>query len=731
MEAPLVLPKARNALPKEPLKSMTRGLYVSATSAGSGKSLIVLGLGDLLHRRADTVGFFRPITEASDPAADPSVRLMTSLFELPAERIGVGLTRGEARKLIAAGQVEELYSRALDAYSRVAEHADVVIVEGTDLSGHDFTSEFDLNARLANHLGCHVVGVVNGAGKDMAQAAEAVDVARDSFYAEHVSLLSMIVNRAEPALADQLRAAVRPGLNERKVYVVPELPDVVAPTVGEVASALGARLIAGAPADDRDIKHIIVAAMNVGYLLERYEQDDTFLVTPADRTDVLTAAIAAARTPGFPSTAGVLVTGRRPVEDSVLPLLAEAPFPVYVTEQGTFEATTAVAGVRGELTANVPRKTAAALGAWYQAVDEDELLARLQLPSPELMTPVRFLHQLVETARAERKTVVLPEGEDVRVLRATEIIARRDICDLVVLGGPDVADLAKEQGIDLSGVTLVDPARDPRTEEFAAEYARLRAHKGITLEQARERMVSRSYWGTMMVHLGLADGMVSGAAHTTADTIRPSLEFIKTRPGVKIVSSVFLMCLPERVLVYGDCAVNPNPNAEQLADIALASAATARQFGVDPKVAMLSYSTGTSGAGEDVDRVREATELVEASGPDFPVEGPIQYDAAVDASIAASKLPGSDVAGQATVFVFPDLNTGNNTYKAVQQSAGAVAVGPVLQGLNRAVNDLSRGCTVQDIVNTVAITAIQAQSLTPAGAPAAAATTSSTTSKEA
>ena len=719
---------------------MTRGLYVSATSAGAGKSLIVLGLGDLLHRRADTVGFFRPITESADPAADPTVRLMTSVFDIPAQRVGVGLTRAEARELIVAGNTEELYSRAVDAYSRVAAQCDVVIVEGTDLSGHDFTSEFELNARLANHLGCHVIGVVNGADKTAAEAADDVDVARDGFYDEHVSLLSMIVNRAAPEVAEELRAVVRPGLQERKVYVLPELPDVVAPTVGEVASALGARLIAGSPADDRDIRHIIVAAMNVGYLLERYEVDDTFLVTPSDRTDVLTAAIAASRTPGFPSTAGVLLTGRRPVEVSVLPLLAEAPFPVYVTGQGTFEATTAVAAVRGELTANIPRKTAAALGAWYQAVDEDELITRLELPSPALMTPVRFLHQLVETARSDRRTVVLPEGEDLRVLRAAEIIARRDICDLVVLGGTEAADLAKEHGVDLSGVTLIDPARDPRTESYAVEYARLRAHKGVTLEQARERMTSRSYWGTMMVHLGQADGMVSGAAHTTADTIRPSLEFIKTRPGVKIVSSVFLMCLPERVLVYGDCAVNPNPNAEQLADIALASAATARQFGVDPKVAMLSYSTGTSGSGADVDKVREATELVDATHPDFPVEGPIQYDAAVDASIAASKLPGSDVAGQATVFIFPDLNTGNNTYKAVQQSAGATAVGPVLQGLNRAVNDLSRGCTVQDIVNTVAITAIQAQTLTPtpsgtdasgAGAEqAASGTTSSTTAQE-
>lgn len=693
--------------------NMTRAIYVAATTEEPGKSLVVLGLADLLHRRTDSVGYFRSITEAAPGRTDPMAAFLSSHFDLPPERIGAGPSRERARELIVAGRTDDLYAEVLDAYAAVAAHADVVLVDGTDLEGRDFATEFELNARLANHLGAQVVGVVNGAGKSAHDAADDVDLARDSFRDERVALLAMIVNRADPEELEAVRSAVRPGQRHEKVYVIPDLPEVINPTVGEVAAALEARLIAGAPARDRDIAHVIVAAMNVGYLLERYEVDDTFLVTPADRTDVLVAALAASRTPDFPSTAGVLVTGRRGVEDSVLPLLAQAPFPVYLTRTGTFESTTAMAGVHGRLTADIPRKTAAALGGFAQAVDGEELLSRLDVPAPETMTPVRFLHQLVERARADRRTVVLPEGEDVRIQRAAEIISRRDICDLVLLGGPGVAEQAKEAGIDLGRVSLIDPATDPRTEDFAREYARLREHKGVTLEQARERMTSRSAWGTMLVHLGMADGMVSGAAHTTADTIRPSLEFVKTRPGVKIVSSVFLMCLPDRVLVYGDCAVNPNPDAEQLADIALASAQTARQFGVQPRVAMLSYSTGTSGSGADVDSVRRATELVRASRPDFPVEGPIQYDAAVDASIGASKLPGSDVAGRATVFVFPDLNTGNNTYKAVQQSAGAVAVGPVLQGLNRAVNDLSRGCTVQDIVNTVAITAVQAQTLSP------------------
>jgi phosphate acetyltransferase len=361
---------------------------------------------------------------------------------------------------------------------------------------------------------------------------------------------------------------------------------------------------------------------------------------------------------------------------------------------------------------------ASAVGLWAKRVDEAELVERLHLPRLERMTPLRFLHDLIERARLQRRHIVLPEGNDVRILRAAEILHRRDVCDLTILGNESaVRELASTQGIDLSGMSIVDPATSELRQQFAQKYAELRAHKGVDLARALEVMLDGSYFGTMMVQLGVVDGMVSGAAHTTAHTIRPALEFVKTRDGVKIVSSVFLMLMPDRVLVYGDCAVNPDPNAEQLADIALASAETAAQFGVEPRVAMLSYSTGGSGTGEAVDKVRQATEVVKDRRPDLAVEGPIQYDAAVDAAIAASKMPGSSVAGQATVFIFPDLNTGNNTYKAVQQSSGAVAVGPVLQGLRKPVNDLSRGCTVEDIVNTVAITAVQAQSVEPATEP--------------
>jgi phosphate acetyltransferase len=346
-------------------------------------------------------------------------------------------------------------------------------------------------------------------------------------------------------------------------------------------------------------------------------------------------------------------------------------------------------------------------------VDGGKFLERLNLAATDVVTPLMFEYALLDRARASRRRIVLPEGEDDRILRAAGTLLTRNVVDLTILGDPAaITTRAGELGIDLSAAQLLSPTDPEYVDRFAADYYEMRKAKGMTPEAARDRVQDVSYFGTMMVQLGLADGMVSGAAHTTAHTIVPSFQIIKTAPGVSVVSSVFLMCLADRVLVYGDCAVNPDPTAEQLADIAISSAETAVQFNIEPRIAMLSYSTGESGTGSDVDKVREATRLVRERRPDLLVDGPIQYDAAVEPSVAKSKAPNSPVAGRATVLIFPDLNTGNNTYKAVQRSAGAVAVGPVLQGLRKPVNDLSRGALVQDIVNTVAITAIQAQQLT-------------------
>ena len=688
---------------------MARGIYVSAMTPGSGKTLISLGLADMLHRHADRVGFFRPIVEGSDREDDPVVRLMQRRFNLSTSNCRGGLTRRELRALLVTGERGEVDARCMAIYSEIAANCDVVIVEGTDLSGHDVALEFDLNARLANNLGAMVMAVVNARDMSVDEVADAVDVARRQLAAAKCDLLAMMVNRAEEPAVDELRSHVRPGASHRPVYVLPELNEISQPSISEVAKALSARQIAGSRSLERDVTGVKVAAMTVSNFITQLA-DGSLVIAPGDRADVMVAALASSFSAEFPVPSGMILTGGLPLDAGILALLAQAPFPVFAVDSDTYSTARDVSQVRGEIATGQRRKVAAALGIWSRYVDEQELLERLELPRPEKTTPLRFLNELIVRARAKRRHIVLPEGLDVRILRAAEILRRRDVCALTVLGPEiEVRELAASEGIDLAGITIINPATSGLRDDFAREYQQLRAKKGVTMEDAQERMLQGAYFGTMMVKLGRVDGMVSGAAHTTANTIRPALEFIRTKEGSQIVSSVFLMLLQDRVLVYGDCAVNPDPNAEQLADIAQASADTAAQFGVTPRVAMLSYATGASGAGEAVNKVREATEIVRKARPQLPVEGPIQYDAAVDASVAASKAPGSTVAGQATVFIFPDLNTGNNTYKAVQQSAGAVAVGPVLQGLRKPVNDLSRGATVEDIVNTVAITAIQAQ----------------------
>lgn len=411
----------------------------------------------------------------------------------------------------------------------------------------------------------------------------------------------------------------------------------------------------------------------------------------------------------------MLLTLNEVPSEEILTLAARlAPgTPVLSVTGNSFPTAEQLFSLEGKLNAATPRKAETALGLFERYADTAELAARVSAPSTDRVTPMMFEHKLLEQARADKRRVVLPEGTEERVLHAAEVLLRRGVCDLTLLGPEDqIRKKAADLGIDLGDTRLIDPSTSELRDSFAEKYAALRAHKGVTVELAYDVVSDVNYFGTLMVQEGLADGMVSGSVHSTAATIRPAFEIIKTRPESSIVSSVFFMCLADKVLVYGDCAVNPDPDAQALADIAIQSASTAAQFGVEPRIAMLSYSTGTSGSGADVEKVREATELARARRPDLKIEGPIQYDAAVEPSVAATKLPGSQVAGQASVLIFPDLNTGNNTYKAVQRSAGAIAVGPVLQGLRKPVNDLSRGALVQDIVNTVAITAIQAQ--TPA-----------------
>jgi phosphate acetyltransferase len=687
---------------------MARSVYITALEPQSGKSLVALGLMEMLAARAGRVAFFRPVVAAAD--ADPEIELMRARYSLePAREEMFSVSEQEAARLIGDGQLQELEKRVVEAYRRLEERSDFVVCEGTDFTGAAPALDFDLNAQLANQLGAPVLVVVKG-DRAAEETLSRVRVARESLAEKGCELLGVVVNRVAADRLDETRRALAAIDEETPVYVVGEDPELAHPTVGEVAGALGAKpLFDGSDGLHRPVRDVRVAATSVEHFLDDFP-DGGLVIASGDRPDILMASLASSLSPDFPTIAGLVLTAGHPVSDSMRRLLEGAPFPVLEAPGRAFTTASAVPTVRTVISADNERKIAAALGVFEAGVDVQDLQERVALERPARMTPIMFEYELLERARAQPRHIVLPEGEDDRVLRAAEILMRRGVADLTILGNvKDVRARAAALGVDLGDAQVIDPVESPLRTELAVLYYELRKHKGITEELAFDVASDVNYFGTLMVQAGAADGMVSGAAHTTGDTIRPAFEVIKARKDVSVVSSVFFMCLPDRVLVYGDCAVNPKPSSEQLADIAISSAETASKFGVEPRVAMLSYSTGESAKGEDVDAVRRATELVRERAPELKVEGPIQYDAAVDASVAELKLPGSEVAGQANVFIFPDLDTGNIAYKAVQRSSGAVAVGPVLQGLRKPVNDLSRGCQVPDIISTVAITAIQAQ----------------------
>ncbi len=680
--------------------------------AGSGKSLVALGLMELLSARVDRLGFFRPIVPSDGP--DPQLELVRRRYQLEHGYDDMrALTQAEADGI---DDYDELRKRVLHAYRPLAERCDFVLVEGTDFGGVAGGLAFGLNADLANELGAPVFVVVKGGTPD--ETVAAVHVARESLSNKGCTLFGIVVNRAPEQHAAEISSRLETERAGDPIYVLAEQPDLDHPTVGEVARALRAEILVEPPESlHREVRDVRVGAMSVEHFIEQLV-DGALVVVPSDRPDILVATLASSVHPTVPSVSGVVLTGSYPLNETIRGLLDVAPFAVVATPELTHVAAAAVQSVRPVLRGDNERKIAAALGLFESAVDTDELDRRMALPRPERVTPLMFEYDLIERARADRRHVVLPEGDDDRILRAAEILLRRGVVDLTILGAvEEVRERAATLGVDLENARIVDPVGSPLRDSYAERYFELRKHRGMTEERAFDILADPNYFGTMLVQDGVVDGMVSGAAHTTGDTIRPAFEIIRAREGTSVVSSVFFMCLPDRVLVYGDCAVNPKPDPQQLADIAISSAETAAQFGVEPRIAMLSYSTGESAAGPEVEAVREATETVRERRPDLTVEGPIQYDAAVDASVAALKLPESKVAGQATVLVFPDLESGNVAYKAVQRSSGAVAIGPVLQGLRKPVNDLSRGCTVTDIVNTVAITAIQAQAAV--GAPAA------------
>lgn len=705
---------------------MAHSLYITSAEGHTGKSTIALGVLEALRHSVERVAVFRPIARSTTERDYVLELLLQKTNTVISYDDSIGVTYDDVH-----ADPEVALAEIVHRFRLVEAQADSVVIIGSDYTDVGSPTELAYNARIAANLAAPVLLVLGGRigqglGERLGQAEprtagqlkQLAELALVELRDEHAKLLGVIANRADandlPAIIDAISQTVTAFVAESDpvpVWAIPEDPFLVAPSVRSLVEATEGELVDG---DDallgREALGVVVAGMSMNNVLPRLV-DGAVVVVPGDRTEILLAVLMANSSGTFPSIAAVVLTGGLDLPEPIRRLLTgiRSPLPIVRTRLDTYDTAVRITHARGRLAADSQRKYDTALTLFEKHVDASALLARLQVTRHDVVTPLMFEYDLIARARAADRHIVLPEGEDDRILRAAHTVLARGVARLTILGEPfEVRSRAIELGLDLSAAEVVSPFDDVLRLRFANEYARLRAHKGMTVDRAADTVTDSSYFGTMMVQMGLADGMVSGAAHTTAHTIRPAFEIIKTREGVTVVSSVFLMALADRVLVYGDCAVIPDPTAQQLADIAVSSAHTAQQFGIDPRVAMLSYSTGDSGVGVDVDKVRAATALVKERAPQLPVAGPIQYDAASDLVVGAAKMPGSDVAGRATVFIFPDLNTGNNTYKAVQRSAGAVAIGPVLQGLRKPINDLSRGATVDDIVNTVAITAIQA-----------------------
>ncbi|MBP9600084.1 MAG: phosphate acetyltransferase [Lutibacter sp.] len=695
---------------------MNKAIYIATSEANSGKSIITLGLMRTLLGKTAKVGYFRPIIDGEKGVKkDNHIQTVISHFELnihPEEAFG--LTRGEFINMRNQGKEGEIYDLIIDKYKALEEKNDFMLVEGTDFSGEGSAIELDANVLVAKNLGIPVIIVGSGIGKTLDEFVNGMHLTYDSFKEKEVKVLAVIGNKVQEENLELVKESLQKDLPlDIFVNVIPLIVALKNPTIKEIAKAIDAKVIFGKEFINNQTSSFKVGAMQLRNYLTQLEEN-CLIITPGDRADIILGALQANISTNYPSISGIVLTGGLLPEEPIVSLIDGLPqlVPILTVNNGTFDTANRIGAVRSHMYAANKEKINTSLNTFDKYINSELLLEKFATFKNTGITPRMFQYNLLKRAKTERKHIVLPEGDDDRVIIAAARLIDMDIVDLTILGDKSkIEETVHRLGIkfDFDKISIINPVESTYFSDFVNTLFELRKTKGVTIDIAEDLMADVSYFGTMMVYKGIADGMVSGASHTTQHTIKPALQFVKTRPGVSVVSSVFFMCLEDRVSVFGDCAINPNPTAEQLAEIAISSAESSINFGIEPKIAMLSYSSGASGKGEDVDIVRRATEIVKEKRPDLKIEGPIQYDAAVDPRVGKSKMPNSEVAGQANVLIFPDLNTGNNTYKAVQRETGALAIGPMLQGLNKPVNDLSRGCTIDDIFNTVILTAIQAQ----------------------
>lgn len=696
--------------------SMEQKIFVAATEQRSGKSLLSIGLLRALQGIIPHVGYMKPIGRRSDKtgAIDPDALLVRDIFDLDDVLSDIN----PASMADAQGAKDSFFDAIFASYGRISREKDVVIIEGTDYSSALSALEFDINAELAKNLAAPVLLVANGHERsEEIITANLIEVA-ESFAAMGCSILGAVVNRFECDTQDDC-SRIRSALEPHGVRLFGALPSdrlLGGPRLKEVSEALNASVVHQGDDMSKVVTGTRILAMSpenaLGHIRDR---DGYLLICPGDRMDSIFTALYAQSSILFPNYSGLILTGGLIPGPNVTELFAGADasdMTILSVNDDTFSATLRVNTVSGKITKEDAEKIDRASSLVVKHLDIDSLYEHLGMIESDTVTPRMFQYRLMQAAKAMKKHVVLPEGLEPRVIRAAAEILSRGTCEISLLGEiSEIRSIASRLGVSIEGANLIDPdeADAAVRETYANSFYEIRREKGVSLEMARDLMLDPVHYATMMVQEGDADGFVSGSTHSTADTLGPVLRIIKTRPGTALASSIFFMLMPDRVVVYGDCALVESPTAEQLAEIAVTSADTAAAFGIEPFVAMLSYSTGQSGRGAAVDKVRSGTEMARKRRPDIEIEGPIQYDAAVSAAVAKIKIKESKVAGRASVFIFPDLDAGNTAYKAVQRSANVPAIGPVMQGLSKPANDLSRGATVVDIVYTIAITAIQAQ----------------------
>lgn len=710
---------------------MSRTIMLIPTGTSVGLTSVSLGVIRAMERKGVRLSAFKPIAQprTGGDTPDQTTTIIRKNSSIPAAE---PLQMSRVESLLGSNQQDVLMEEIISRYHANTQNAEVVLVEGlVPTRKHQFANA--LNYEIAKTLNAEIVFVMALGNDSPAQLKERIELTQSSFGGQkNKNITGVIINKLNAPVDDQGRT--RPDLSEifddsskasianidpKQLFSDSPLPvlgcvpwsfDLIATRAIDMCRHLDARIINEGEIQTRRVKSVTFCARSIPHMLEHF-RPGSLLVTSADRPDVLVAACLAAMN-GI-EIGAILLTGNYEIDDRIARLCDRAfqtGLPVFMVKTNTWQTSLSLQSFNLEVPADDTQRIEKVQEyvASYINADWIESLTATSERSRRLSPPA-FRYQLTELARKAGKRVVLPEGDEPRTVKAAAICAERGIATCVLLGNPDeIQRVAAAQGVELGkGVEIVDP--EQVRENYVPRLVELRKSKGMTEVVAQEQLEDNVVLGTMMLESGEVDGLVSGAVHTTANTIRPPLQLIKTAPNSSLVSSVFFMLLPEQVLVYGDCAINPDPTAEQLAEIAIQSADSAKAFGIDPRVAMISYSTGTSGAGSDVEKVREATRIAQEKRPDLVIDGPLQYDAAIMEDVAKSKAPDSQVAGRATVFIFPDLNTGNTTYKAVQRSADLISIGPMLQGMRKPVNDLSRGALVDDIVYTIALTAIQSQ----------------------